>query len=418
MDIKSVFKRSDKKPPLAKDFYLNAFNLTVLITGLGYLVDTFDFFLYNSMRVVSLTELGLSGDNLTKMGIIILNCQIFGALLGSFFWGVLGDKKGRKNALLGSILLYSLGMMVNASVDNVFLYAVIRFIIGFGVAGEVGLGATLVAETVKSSKRTYALMFFTILGVFGVVIAGTSIEFVGWRISCFIGGVFGLLLLTLRGILFESKLFTEITQSKVNRGSLKDLFTDFKNLKKYLLCIPLLGCNFFVTGLLLTLAPEVAKSTDVHGTVKANIALVIYFLSAVLGDLLGAWLSEIFKSRNIVIGAFIFANLLLTLFILQKLDLDQSLFYMFCACFGFFNLWAISGTVLVEQFPTTLRATASTSNINCSRAMIILMNFVLLLLKPLGINIALQVIALAIFGLALFCIWSLPESYGRSLNEM
>ena len=58
-------------------FYSAAFNLTVLITGLGYLVDTFDFFLYNSMRVVSLTELGLSGDALTQTGIIILNCQIF-----------------------------------------------------------------------------------------------------------------------------------------------------------------------------------------------------------------------------------------------------------------------------------------------------------------------------------------------------
>src|SRR5580698_1672635 len=133
---------------LNKGFYTTAFNLTVLVTGLGYFIDTFDFFLYNSMRVISLTELGLSGYALTKAGIIILNCQIFGALIGSFFWGILGDKIGRKNALLGSILVYSLSMIANGFVHSTLLYAIVRFIIGFGVAGEVGLGATLVAETI------------------------------------------------------------------------------------------------------------------------------------------------------------------------------------------------------------------------------------------------------------------------------
>ncbi len=145
---------------LKKGFYTTAFNLTVLITGLGYFIDTFDFFLYNSMRSVSLTELGLSGDALTHAGIVILNCQIFGALIGSFFWGILGDRIGRKKALLGSILIYSLGMIFSGLVPNVPAYALARLITGFGVAGEVGLGATLVAETVRSSKRTYALMLF------------------------------------------------------------------------------------------------------------------------------------------------------------------------------------------------------------------------------------------------------------------
>jgi MFS transporter, putative metabolite:H+ symporter len=403
----------------AKDgFYTSALNLAVVIAGLGYFVDTFDFFLYNGMRVVSLTELGLSGDALTKVGILILNCQIFGALIGSFIWGMMGDKVGRKKAMLASIFIYSLAMLANAFVHDPTSYGIVRFIIGFGVAGEVGLGATLIAETINSSKRTYALMFFTIMGLMGVAVAGASIEFVSWRISCIAGGIFGLLLLTLRSFLFESRLFVEKARSTIQRGSLKELFGKAQSLKKYLLCVPLLGCNFFVTGVLMTLSPEIAKATGAHEAIKANIALGIYFFAAVFGDWLGAWLSDTFKSRRLVAGLFILGNMCLAFLFLQKLGLNAVNFYALCAAFGMFNLWAISGTIVVEQFPTELRATATTSNFNCSRAAVILMNMAFLMLKPIGVSNGLMIVGAVVFALGIFCVWRLPETYGRSLSEM
>jgi len=405
------------QPDSNSGLYNSAFNLTVLVAGLGYFIDTFDFFLYNSMRVVSLTELGLTGYGLTKTGIFILNFQISGALVGSFFWGILGDRIGRKKALLGSILIYSVFMIINGFVRDPVSYEIVRFLIGFGVAGEVGLGATLVAETVRSSKRTYALMFFTVMGVLGVVVAGTSLEFLPWRASCIIGGVIGLLLLTLRSVLFESRMFIDTARKNAQRGSLRQLLGTFPNLRRYVLCVPLLGCNFFVTGVLLTLAPEIAIATGVQGLIKANVALAIYFSAAAFGDWLGAWLSDLLKSRKIVVAIFILGNMLLALLFLQKLSVDASAFYFLCAAFGLFNLWALAGTILVEQFPTELRATASTSNINCSRATVILMNLALLAFKPFGITTALLIIGASVFALALFCIWQLPESYGRSLDE-
>jgi MFS family permease len=399
--------------------YKTAFNLTVLVAGLGYFIDTFDFFLCNSMRVVSLTELGLSGDALTKIGIIILNCQIFGALIGGFFWGILGDKIGRKKALIGSILIYSIGMVMNGFVSDASSYELVRFLIGFAVAGEVGIGATLIAETVPFAKRTYALMFFTIMGVLGVVVAGTSIEFVSWRTSCFVGGALGLLLLTLRSMLFESHLFEHSIQNNIRRGSLRDLLVNPKNLKKYLLCIPMLGSNFYVTGIVLTLSPEIAAATQVQGPVKANIALAIYFTVATLGDWLGAWLSEVLKSRRKVAGLFIVGNLCIALFLLQKLHLDASWFYFVCASFGIFNLWAICGTIVVEQFPTELRATASTSNFNFSRATVILMNLSLLALKPtIGFTSGIITIGIVMFSLGLVGVILLDESYGCHLKDL
>jgi hypothetical protein len=103
--------------------------------------------------------------------------------------------------------------------------------------------------------------------------------------------------------------------------------------------------------------------------------------------------------------------------ILQKLELTLPAFYALCAAFGLFNLWAISSTIVVEQFPTELRATASTSNYNCARGLVILMNVLLLYLKPLGLENALMIIALTISVLGLLSVWRLPESYGRTLDE-
>jgi MFS family permease len=390
---------SKRRGDLSTGFYNSALNIAVLIAGLGYFVETFDFFLYNSMRVVSLTELGLSGDLLTKTGILILNCQIFGALIGGFVWGIWGDKIGRKKALLASILIYSMGMVINGFVQDPLSYGIARFITGFGVAGEVGLGATLIAETVCSANRTYALMFFTVMGVLGVTAAGASIEFVSWRTSCFAGGVIGLMLLTARSMLLESRLFTEITRKNVSRGSLRALLGRAQNLKKYLICVPILGTNFFVTGLLLTLGPEIAKAAGIHEPVKANIALGIYFFAAVAGDCLGAWLSNRLKSRKLVVWLFIVANACLAALFLQRLGLTAYEFYALCAVFGFCNLWAITGTVLVELFPTEMRATATTSNINCSRASVILMNGLFLFLKPnMGISSGLLIVATVVFG--------------------
>jgi len=398
-------------------WYGTALNLAVIIGGLGYFIDTYDFFLYNSMRVVSLTQLGLKPDEITSVGIVILNCQIFGALIGSFVWGIMGDKIGRKRGLLGSILIYSLGMTLNAFVHDPLSYGVIRFIIGFGVAGEVGLGATLIAETVSAKLRTYALTFFTVMGVAGVTAAGASLELTTWRNCCLAGGIAGLLLLTLRGFLFESGMFLASAKVNLQRGSLRELFGNRSNLRLYLKCVPLLGANFYVTGILLTLAPEIARATGVLEPIKVNIALGIYFFASMFGDWLGAWLSSKYQTRRKVALGFIAANMCLSLLFLQKLALNAVGFYSLCATFGLFNLWAITATIVVEQFPTRLRATATTSNFNCSRSLVILMNLSFLVLKPIGISLSLIVIGVVVFALGLACAFRLPETYGCTLND-
>src|SRR5215210_8827748 len=120
--------------------------IPVLVAALGYMVDMYDLFLFNIVRVPSLKELGLSGEELFNKGLFILNVQMAGMLAGGILWGVLGDKKGRRSVLFGSITLYSLANIANGFVTSLDQYALLRFIAGVGLAGELGAGITLVTE--------------------------------------------------------------------------------------------------------------------------------------------------------------------------------------------------------------------------------------------------------------------------------
>src|SRR3954463_9437615 len=113
------------------------FSLPVLVAALGYMVDMYDLFLFNIVRVPSLTDLGVTKENMLGTGIYLLNLQMVGLLIGGVVWGMLGDKRGRLSVLFGSILIYSLSNIANGFVTSVDQYAVLRFISGFGLAGEL-----------------------------------------------------------------------------------------------------------------------------------------------------------------------------------------------------------------------------------------------------------------------------------------
>lgn len=154
--------------------------LAILVSALGYLVDVYDLIIFTAVRVPSLRSFGLSEDQITSVGILLINTQLIGMLMGGIFWGILGDRRGRLSTLFGSILLYSAATFANAFVTNVESYAILRFLAGFGLAGELGVSVTLITEMMSKEKRGYGSMIIISSGVFG----GSS---VGWWEIIFLG---------------------------------------------------------------------------------------------------------------------------------------------------------------------------------------------------------------------------------------
>lgn len=69
------------------------FNAAVIVAALGYFVDIYDLLLFSVVRVPSLIALGIPSEEITSKGLLLLNVQMAGMLIGGVFWGILGDKK-------------------------------------------------------------------------------------------------------------------------------------------------------------------------------------------------------------------------------------------------------------------------------------------------------------------------------------
>src|SRR6478752_5195010 len=168
-ETKSVLKTSD------------ILNATVIVAALGYFVDVYDLILFGMVRISSLTELGLSGKELNVVGLQLHNWQMGGMMLGGIFWGIMGDRKGRLSVLFASILTYSVANIANGMVQSVESYAFWRFVAGFGLAGELGVGITLVSEGMSKEHRGYGTMLVASIGVTGAVVAAILSKLVDWR---------------------------------------------------------------------------------------------------------------------------------------------------------------------------------------------------------------------------------------------
>src|SRR5687767_3306572 len=182
--------------------------LSVAAAALGYFVDLFDIVIFGVVRVASVTDLGLHGEAITAWGIRLINLQMLGMLVGGFAWGLIGDRFGRRFALLATIFVFSVANLANAYVQDTTQYAVLRFLAGFGLAGELGAGITLVSELLPENRRGYGTTIVSFLGLVGALTASFVGSMFDWRTAYLVGGAMGLVVMALRFVgMAESAMF-------------------------------------------------------------------------------------------------------------------------------------------------------------------------------------------------------------------
>lgn len=392
--------------------------IPVIVAALGYFVDIYDLLLFSIVRMESLKSLGVPDAELLNKGVYLINMQMAGLLIGGILWGILGDKRGRITVLFASIVIYSLANVANGFVTTVDQYAILRFIAGIGLAGELGVGITLVAEILPKEIRGYGTSLVAGIGMLGAVLAYFIAEHFEWRIAYFIGGGLGLLLLLMRVKVFESGIFTKAKEKAISRGNFFQLFATNKQFFKYLRCI-LIGIPvWFVAGILMTFSPEFGKALNLDIAIVAGKAVMWEYVGLTIGDISSGLLSQYFKSRKKVVRLFI---LLAGLFVLVYLFIPlktASMFYVVCVFLGFAaGYWALFVTIAAEQFGTNLRATVATTVPNFVRGSMVIMTPTFLIFKDqFGILVGAGLLGLLTITIALFGLWKMDETFGKDLD--
>ena len=394
--------------------------LATTVAALGYFVDIFDLLLFALVRVRSLKDIlatqiaAAQADMLSRTrftdaaamerakdlladrilrdsGVMLDNIlQTTGLVLGGIVWGVLADRLGRLQMLFGSILVYSVANILNAFVadvpaDSAFAwlhavglgtaygqYATLRFIAGFGLAGELGAGITLVSELVSKEQRGFATTMVATVGILGAVCAYFVTEYVAeWRNAFLIGGMLGLALLFLRVGVVESGMFDRVKQSHATgRGALWMLAWPAARARRYLSLVLAAVPIWYCVGVLMKYCDVIGASLGMagDGKPKPGLAIMWCYVGLALGDLASGLLSQLLRSRRRALLVFHVLTALSVAAYFTVGPQSLNLFYGVCAAIGFASgYWAVFVTTTAEQFGTNLRATATTTAPNFVR---------------------------------------------------
>jgi putative MFS transporter len=393
--------------------------LAVLVAALGYFVDIYDLILFSVIRVKSLKDIGVPEAELLDTGVLLINMQMGGMLLGGVLWGILGDRRGRLSVLFGSIVMYSLANIANGFVDSVTTYAILRLVAGIGLAGELGAGITLVSEIMTKENRGYGTTIVAAVGICGAVVAVMVARHTDWRTAYFVGGAMGLALLVLRVGVSESGMFEQVRgDARVTRGNFFALFQSWDRCKRYL-CLILSGVPiWYAVGILVTFSPEIGKSIGLDPPPSAGDAVLYSYVGLALGDFASGALSQVLRGRRKVVLLFLAITVasIAAYFTLGRAS--TTAFNVCCLALGFgTGYWAVFVTMASEQFGTNIRATATTTAPNFVRGAVVPLTMSFTALKgSVGVMQSALIVGGVTMLIAFLSLLALPETFGRDLD--
>src|ERR1700744_276719 len=145
--------------------------------------DYFDYYIVGFLVAVLAPQWHLTFG---QTSVILLSAGV-GAIVGSLVWGALADHFGRKPLLVAGITLCALGAgSVSLIPEGAWvLFAVLRFIVGFGVGAAATIAVPMIVEYTPTRHRTVLTSATVIPVSLGVLTASltaaTMLQSIGWR---------------------------------------------------------------------------------------------------------------------------------------------------------------------------------------------------------------------------------------------
>src|ERR1700694_870231 len=194
---------------------------TLRAAAMGWALDAFDAMLYSLVLALLMRDLGMSKAVAGLLGTLTLLASGVGGVL----FGFLADRVGRKQALMASILTYSVCSFASGLATSIAMLALARFVLGLGMGGEWNTGATLVAESWPTEFRAKAISIVQSSWALGfavaALVAGPVSRYFGWRAVFFVGMLPALLTLWIQRSVPESDMWEEQERMRSPRLNMK-----------------------------------------------------------------------------------------------------------------------------------------------------------------------------------------------------
>ena len=383
---------------------------------LGWLLDAFDVMLYALVLPALISDFSLSKGMAGLLGSLTLIASGFGGIL----FGILADRHGRRPALMGSLLVYSVFTFACGFATSVWQLGLFRFLLGLGMGGEWTSGAALVSETWPDEHRAKAMGFMQCAWSIGyaaaALVAAVVLPRLGWRAVFFIGILPAFVALWMRRGIDESPEWRRSTAA--HRDWVTPLHAIFSPtyLRFTLLLTALSATTIFAYWGLNLWIPSYLSLPESQGgvglgTVVATSLVVLIQFGAFLGYVSFGFVADAFGRRRSFLVYILTAAVLV-------LGFGQTRNLVLLALVGplttFFGTGFFSGfgAVTAEFYPTAIRATAQGFTYNVGRMGSALAPFVIgTLAQTQGFGTAFALLAIALLLAAATWIW-LPESRG------
>ncbi len=161
----------------------------LLVTGLGWLFDSMDTGLIAFVLPVLAKDWGLT----TAQAGLIGSIGLVGMALGAVTAGTLADRLGRKKVFTVTVLMYSIATGLCALAQNYETLLFLRFLVGFGLGGELPVAVTLMSEYAPSRLRGRFIVllesFWGIGWILAACIAYLFIPVWGWKAAFVLGTI-------------------------------------------------------------------------------------------------------------------------------------------------------------------------------------------------------------------------------------